>query len=150
MNSTSESRNSSATLSAALLGLLACVAPSPASADNDLCKNVRFRFVNEHKSAQPIRVETIKYRHTVNNKQQTEQVANIVCDTGKTCFTRGDDLRDAEGVDLVNIRFVYRVQQIRYGKLDWGDQITSGPNDPAAGARKCRADKIYGPFTIRG
>jgi hypothetical protein len=137
-------------IGAVLAALLAAGTPPLAHADNDLCRNVAFRFVNEHKSGQPIRVEQVKYRHTLNDKQQTEEVANIVCDTGTTCFTRGDDLRDAEGVELTNVRFVYRVQQIRYGVLDWSDRITSAPHDPPVGERRCRADKIYGPFTIKG
>jgi len=114
----------------------------------DACKNVKFKFVNSHKSGQPIRLEQVKYRNTDNNAQQTEQVPSFVCDNGKTCVTPGDDLRDSEGVDLVNIRFVYRVQQIKNGKVDWGNQITSGPNDPSD--PKCKADKTYGAFSING
>lgn len=130
----------------ALLGLAAAAAavlPSHVLAQ-DGCRNVRFSLINRHESNRAIRIDQVQYFNTVNNRVQTEQVPNLVCPPRAPCATRGDTLRDSENVALEAIRFVYRVRDA--DDRGWGPRVPSLPSDPAD--RRCRADRMYGPFVL--
>lgn len=126
------------------LATVACgVAPIQAAAQ-DACRNVRFSLTNRHVSNRAIRIDQVQYFNTVNNRVQTENVRNLVCAPRETCATRGDNLRDSENVALEAIRFVYRVRDA--DDRGWGPRIPSQPSDPDD--RRCRAERMYGPFAL--
>lgn len=130
----------------ALFGLAAAAAaalPQHVLAQ-DGCRNVRFSLTNRHDSNRAVRVDQVQYFNTANNRLQTEDIRNLVCAPRATCATRGDTLRDSENVALEAIRFVYRVRDA--DDRGWGPRVPSRPNDPDD--RRCRADRMYGPFVL--
>ena len=141
--------NKSTTIRAALAAALVMSISGAASADNDKCRNVRFRVTNEHSTGKKILITAVKYHDVVNNKQVTKGIANVECKIHETCYTSEKDLKDVEGTNINNIRFVYKYKEL---DSDWSDEVTSKAFD--ANNATCRADRIYGPaptgFVITG
>jgi hypothetical protein len=136
-------------LKASLAAGLMLALSGTATADNDKCKNVRFRLTNEHTTGKRILITAVKYHDVVNNKQVTKGLANFECKIHETCLTNEKDLVDVEGTNINNIRFVYKYKE---DDKDWSDPETSKAFD--ANNATCRADRIYGPspqgFVITG
>lgn len=131
--------------STAMVLALAAVA-SDAVAAGDACKNVTFKVTNSHKEGRDIKVVKVKFTNPHNGgKEQTEGVKNTVCKPGATCTTDGDNLSDADKVDLKAIKIVFRYQE-RDG--DWSDEFVTQPYAPAY--PKCTKDKQYGPIVVYG
>lgn len=135
-----------------LLSAIACafataVLPQAALADNDQCRNVSFRFTNNHQTHRDIKVVQVRYHNVVNDTRPTVNVANVVCAYGQTCTTPGIDLRDVEGNNIKDITFIYR-EKDRQG--NWMEPWSrgAGPFDPQN--KQCRANRDYGPFAITG
>jgi|KBSSwiStaDraftv2_1062776.scaffolds.fasta_scaffold340221_3 hypothetical protein len=141
--------NKSTLLKGALAAALVITLPGLSSADNDKCRNVRFRVTNEHSTGKKILITAVKYHDVVNNKQVTKGIANVECKIHETCYTSEKDLKDVEGTNINNIRFVYKYKE---QDTDWSDEVTSKAFDPNNAS--CRADRTYGPepqgFVITG
>lgn len=108
----------------------------------DACKDVKFKFTNNHNSGGEIEVRQVKYYNKANGKWQNEDVNNVNCGKGKTCTTNGDNLSDSEGEQLTKIKFVYKYKPTGKG-ANWSDEVESTefvPNNPT-----CNAGKTYGP-----
>ena len=110
-----------------------------ALADNDRCKNVRFRVTNEHSTGKVIKITGVTYDDLVNNKTVTKDLAALECDIHATCVTSDKDLHDVEGNNIKNIHFVFRYKE---HDGDWSDKVKSKGFDPEK--KECRADRIYG------
>jgi hypothetical protein len=122
------------------LGLISGAANTTFAAD--ACKNVKFKFTNNHDSGKSITVLRVKYFNKANGQWQTEDIANKVCAQGATCTTGGDNLRDSEGEDLTKFRFIYKYTE-KDGDLS--DEVEGGdkvPDNPT-----CNANRTYGPGT---
>jgi len=141
--------NKSTMIKASLAAALVMAISGAASADNDKCTNVRFRLTNEHVSGKRILITAVKYHDVVNNKQVTKGVANFECKFQETCLTNEKDLKDVEGTNINNIRFIFKRKE---ADGDWSDTQTSKSFD--ANNATCKADRIYGPapkgFVITG
>jgi hypothetical protein len=133
-----------AAIAAAAIGL-----PMIASADNDACKNVRFKFTNNHPTERAIQVTGVEYEDVVNNKKVSRKLTPVDCAFQATCVTGAEDLRDVEGNNIKNIRFVYKYRE---RDKDWSDNTRTATFE--ATHKECRADRIYGPgargFVIGG
>lgn len=137
------------TLSAAILAILAT---APASAGEDLCKGVFFKFTNDHKEQREIRVTKVQYLNVINDRTPTLDVPNVICSPGSTCRTQALDLKDVEGENIKDIKFEYqyRVRDGQGGFSAWSNptSLGAGPFDPQK--KECRANRTYGPFAITG
>lgn len=141
-------------LAACLTLLFALGSPSIAEA-GDACKNVKFKYTNKHNSGKAIRVVKVKYFNKDNGKWQTEDVKNETCFQDETCVTKGDNLRDSEGVDLTKVRFIYQEELTRTeydssgapvrSYTSWTANIEGGDKTPTNPA--CWANRTYGPGT---
>jgi hypothetical protein len=108
----------------------------------DACKNIRFKFTNQHHEGGQIQFQRIKYFNKANGSWQTEDVNNAICNQGATCTTTGNNLRDSEGEDLTKFRLVYKFKG-KGAAANWSDEVESGdlaPTNPT-----CTANKTYGP-----
>ena len=136
-------------LNAAVAAALVLSLPGLAAADNDKCKDVRFRITNEHSTGKMIKITGVKYDDVVNNKTVTKDLAELECAIHATCLTSDKDLRDVEGSNIKNIHFIFRYKE---ADGDWSDKVTSKGFD--SDNKTCKADKIYGPapagFVIGG
>jgi hypothetical protein len=107
----------------------------------DACRNVTFKFKNEHNSGGKIKFQRIKYFNQANGDWQTEDVNNVECNQGATCATNGNNLRDSEGERLTKFRLIYKYLPTGAG-ANWSDEVESGvfePNTPT-----CNANRQYG------
>jgi hypothetical protein len=108
----------------------------------DACKDVKFKFTNQHNSGGEIEVRQVKYYNKANGKWQNEDVNNVNCRQGKTCTTNGDNLSDSEGEQLTKIKFVYKYKPTGNG-ANWSDEVESAEFAPNNAT--CNAGKTYGP-----
>ena len=109
------------------------------------CKDVKFSVVNEHFEGRKIQIRKVKFRNPhKNGKVQTEDVKNKVCQHGDTCSTDGDNLKDADKVDLYDIQI-----EFRYWEHDdqWSKTFITQPFTPTY--RKCKDGKQYGPIVVK-
>ena len=134
---------------AAIAAAVILALPGISAADNDKCKDVRFRVTNEHSTGKKIKITGVNYHDVVNNKDVTKDLAEVECAIHATCLTSDKDLHDVEGTNIKDIQFVFRYKE---NDGDWSDKVKSKafePND-----KTCRADRIYGPapdgFVIGG
>jgi hypothetical protein len=125
--------------------LAAAVAFGPQSAGAAICKDVKFSVTNNHFENRDIEIRSVKFRNPhKNGKVQSEDVKNKVCKPGATCKTNGDNLVDAEKVDLYDIQVVFRH---RNHDKTWSKEFITQPFMPAI--RKCQEGKQYGPIVVK-
>ncbi|MEZ5500506.1 MAG: hypothetical protein R3E77_13905 [Steroidobacteraceae bacterium] len=108
------------------------------------CKDVVFNVTNNHFEGREIEIRQVKFRNPhKGGKQQTEDVKNVWCDPGATCSTLGDNLADADKVDLYDIQVVFK-----YREHDGGmsKEFVTQPFTPTY--RKCKEGKQYGPIVV--
>jgi hypothetical protein len=127
---------------AAMSALLAIVATPAVAAD--ACKNVVFKVTNDHFEGREIEIRKVKFRNPHNGGEQTEDVKNKVCKHGDTCSTSGDNLGNADKVDLNDIKVVFRYREHDGG---WSREFVTQPFTPSI--RKCHDGKQYGPIVVR-
>lgn len=136
-------RNQSFAAAATVSALLAVLA-TPALA-GDACKNVKFKVTNNHFEGREIEIRQVKFRNPHNGGQvQTEDVKNKTCNHGLTCTTNGDNLSNADKVDLDDIQVVFRYREHDGG---WSKEFLTQPFTPAL--RKCKEGKEYGPIVVK-
>lgn len=110
-----------------------------------VCKDVKFNVTNNHFEQREIEIRSIKFRNPhQNGKLQTENVKNKVCRYGATCTTSGDNLKNADKVDLYDIQVVFRH---RNHDGTWSRSFITQPFTPTY--RKCKDGKQYGPIVVR-
>ena len=129
---------------AAVLTALA-LSMSAQSAHAKPCKGVTFNVKNDHFEGREIEIRKVRYRNPhKGGRQQTEDVKNIFCDWGDTCSTKGDNLANADKVDLyaVQVEFRYRLHDGRMSKT-----FVTQPFTPKF--RKCTQGKKYGPIVVK-
>lgn len=129
---------------AILAGLILAVGhTAPASAA--ICKDVVFTVTNDHFEQREIEIRSVKYRNPHKGGQvQTEDVRNTVCNHGATCSTNGDNLPNADKVDLYDIQVVFRH---RNHDGTWSKRFITQPFTPKY--RKCKDGKKYGPIVVK-
>lgn len=126
-----------------LVALALAGAMQPAAAAT--CKNVKFNVTNNHFEQREIEIRSVKFRNPHRNgKLQTENVKNKVCRHGATCTTSGDNLKNADKVDLYAIQVVFRHRENDGG---WSKEFITKPFTPTY--RKCKDDKKYGPIVVK-
>lgn len=109
------------------------------------CKNVKFNVTNNHFEQREIQIRSVKFRNPhQNGKLQTENVKNKVCRYGATCSTGGDNLKNADKVDLSAIQVVFRYRE---KDDDWSREFITQPFTPTY--RKCKDNKVYGPIVVK-
>lgn len=135
--------NASVKLSVLLAALVAACAAGPASAA-DACKNVKFLVTNNHFEGREIRIEQVKYYNPHAGKEQTEDVKNLVCKYGATCTTGGDNLANAEKVDLRDIKIVFAYRE---HDGQWSKDFVTQPYAPKY--PKCDDNSKYGPVVVK-
>lgn len=109
------------------------------------CKDVTFNVTNNHFEQRSIEIRSIKFRNPhKNGKLQTENVKNKVCYYGATCSTNGDNLKNADKVDLYNIQVVFRHKN---HDGTWSKEFITQPFMPTY--RKCKKGKEYGPIIVK-
>jgi chitodextrinase len=104
----------------------------------DACKDVKFKVTNKR----PVRIKITKveYYNSDNSQVQSEDInPNLECNTGSTCTTNGDDLRDSEGVNLTDFVFFFN-DEVSHGNWSNTDRKTQ-PKEPVD--QKCSADRTY-------
>jgi hypothetical protein len=130
-------------IGAAMVGT-ALFAPNSALAA-DACKDVKFYVTNSHFEQREIEIRSIKFRNRHNGSQvQSEDVKNKVCKYGTTCLTDGDDLGNANNVDLTAIQVVFRHKN---HDGSWSKEFITQPFSPKV--PKCAQGKHYGPVVVR-
>ncbi len=125
-----------------LASTVLAAAATPASAV-DACKNVKFKVTNNHAEGSDIEIRKVKYFNPHTGNTETEDVKNLVCKTGSTCTTGGDNLGNAKNIDLNSIQVVFKHRE---GDGDWSDEFQTQPFVPAY--RKCTENKIYGTIVV--
>lgn len=126
----------------AAIGLLAAGATAQAA---DACRNVKFYVTNNHFEEREIEIRSVKFRNPHNgNKVQSEDVKNTVCKHGATCLTDGDNLANANEVDLADIQVVFRH---RNHDGTWSKDFITQPFSPKV--PRCTDNKTYGAIVVR-
>ncbi|MEQ1619954.1 MAG: hypothetical protein ABL919_01015 [Methylococcales bacterium] len=116
------------------------------TAKADLCKNVKFKFTNNHSMGRKISVDKIMYWDKSDNIWRTEDVKpDTECDINDTCYTDEEDLEHVENEVIEKVRFIYK--ELADGK--WTDNIEGG-NKLTNDNGECVKGKIYDGFTITG
>jgi len=129
-------------ITAALIAVIALGAAGSAAAG--VCKDVRFKVTNDHFEKRAIEIRSIKFRNPhKGGKLQTENVRNKLCFYGATCTTAGDNLANADKVDLYDIQVVFRHKN---NDGSWSKQFKTRPFAPKY--RKCTTGKQYGPIVV--
>lgn len=130
------------TISTLAIALALAFTAQPAAAAS--CKNVKFNVTNNHFEEREIEIRSIRFRNPhQNGKLQKENVKNKVCRYGATCRTSGDNLKNADKVDLYDIQVVFRH---RNNDTTWSKEFITRPFTPKF--RKCGKDKQYGPVVV--
>lgn len=133
-----------ALIGATLVGA-ALAATSPAARAADACKNVQFYVTNNHFEGREIEIRSVKFRNPHNgNALQSEDVQNKVCKYGSTCLTEGDNLANANQVDLGAIQIVFRH---RNHDGTWSKEFITQPFSPKV--PRCTDNRQYGPVVVR-
>lgn len=123
------------------IGLLAANAARAA----DASKDVKFYVTNSHFEQREIEIRSVKFRNPHDGNQvQSEDVKNKVCKHGSTCLTDGDNLGNANNVDLDAIQVVFRH---RNHDGSWSKEFITQPFSPKV--PKCVQGKHYGPVVVR-
>lgn len=131
-------------LTALVSALPLAAAPGAASAA-DACKNVKFTVTNDHFEGREIEIRKVRYTNPHNDgKEQTEDVKNKVCKHGDTCTTAGDNLSNADKVDLRAIKIVFAYKE---HDGQWSQDFVTQPFNPTY--PKCSDNKKYGPIVVR-
>lgn len=133
------------TIPLALLLALATLAFATPSAHAKSCKNVTFSILNDHFEGRKIEIRKVRFRNPhKNGKVQTENVKDKICQHGDTCTTNGDNLKDADKVDLYDLQV-----EFRYWEHDnqWSKPFVTQPFTPTY--RKCKDGKKYGPIVVK-
>ena len=129
----------------ALLSALPLATVAGSSAAADACKNVKFTVTNDHFEGREIEIRKIKFTNPHNDgKEQTEDVKNKVCKNGSTCTTDGDNLSNADKVDLRAIKVVFAYKE---HDGQWSKEFVTQPFTPTY--PKCAENKKYGPIVVR-
>jgi hypothetical protein len=133
------------TLLTALISALPLATVAGSAAAADACKNVKFSVTNDHFEGREIEIRKIKFTNPHNNgKEQTEDVKNKVCKHGSTCTTEGDNLSNAEKVDLRAIKVVFAYKE---HDDQWSKDFVTQPFTPKF--PKCTENKTYGPIVVK-
>lgn len=111
----------------------------------DACKDVKFKYVNHHDGHRRIRIKKVRFWNTHANKTQTEDVRNHECAFGSTCITGGDNLNNADEVNLTSIRIVYQEWQTDH---TWSRAFESQRLIPAS--QRCREGTTYELIEVLG
>lgn len=129
-------------LSPLLLGLALTGAQSAMAG---ICKDVTFKVTNDHFEEREIEIRQIDFRNPhEGGRIQSESVRNVVCRYGATCSTAGDNLANADKVDLYDLQAVFRH---RNHDGTWSREFITQPFTPVY--RKCKEGKQYGPIVVR-
>ena len=129
----------------ALLSAFPLAAMTSSASAADACKNVKFTVTNNHFEGREIEVRKVKYTNPHNDgKEQTEDVKNKVCKHGDTCTTEGDNLSNADKVDLRAIKVVFAYKE---HDGQWSKDFVTQPFMPTY--PKCSDNKKYGPIVVR-
>jgi hypothetical protein len=127
---------------ASALPLLLATGPAAAA---DACKNVKFTVTNNHFEGREIKIRKVRFTNPHNDgKEQTEDVNNKICKHGSTCTTDGDNLANADKVDLRNIKVVFAYKEHDGG---WSKDFVTQSFTPTY--PKCSENKKYGPIVVR-
>ncbi|MCB1623867.1 MAG: hypothetical protein KDI32_04725 [Pseudomonadales bacterium] len=111
----------------------------------DTCKDVVFKVTNNHFEERQIEIRSVKFRNRHRGGAiQSEDVPNKLCNYGATCSTAGDNLADADKVDLYDIQVVFRHKN---HDGTWSREFITQPFTPTY--RKCKDGKQYGPLVVR-
>ena len=124
--------------------LAAFVLTWPQTATAATCKDVKFTVENQHFSGREIQIRKVRFRNPHRNGAiQTENVKNQTCRHGATCTTGGDNLTDAEKVNLHSFQIEFRFRE-KDGQ--WSKPFETRPFMPKF--RKCLDGKKYGPIVV--
>jgi len=118
--------------------------PAAPQIGGDACRRVKFKFTNNRTDSTKIRFVQIHYFNKSRNSWYDENVHldnNADCPLGNTCTTTGDNLPDAQGMDITKVRLRYQYFPKTKG-ANWSDEILSAEFTPASPS--CGDDKIYG------
>ena len=120
----------------AIVMLMGGAAPAYA----DVCKNVKFQVKNNR--AADIKITSVDYDRDVaaNNPKHENINPNLVCQSGATCKTNGDDLANSEGENLTN--FVFFFNEIEADGGVSKDDYYTQPKVPDD--KRCTANRTYG------
>ena len=124
------------------------VAASNSPLLGDACRNVKFKFKNNHSSRDVIDVRDVEYFNRANGKWQTEDLKNrpgmagFMCGFGETCTTEAEDLRDSEGEQITKIRFHFKFKQAGRNLTSWSEKVVSSIFEPESPV--CNANKVFG------
>jgi hypothetical protein len=113
---------------------------SPAST----CENVKFTVTNNHFEGREIEIRQIKFFNPHTGKTQTENVKNKVCKNGDTCTTDGDNLANADKVDLRDFQVVFKYREHDKG---WSKEFQTQKFTPKY--PKCGDNSKYGPIVVK-
>jgi hypothetical protein len=115
----------------------------------DACKNVEFQLIN--KRATGIVITSVDYDRDVvaHNPRHEDINPDLVCASGATCKTNGDDLRDSEGENLTNFVFFFNDIEADGGR----SKIDQKTQPKVPDSKKCTANRTYGnsktnPWTV--
>jgi hypothetical protein len=144
-STTMESHMKPAVLLCALASALPLTLAAGPAAAADACKNVKFNVTNNHFEGRDIEIRKIRFTNPHNDgKEQTENVKNKVCKPASTCTTDGDNLANADKVDLRAIKVVFAYRE---HDGQWSKEFVTQPFTPAY--PKCSENKKYGPIVVR-
>jgi hypothetical protein len=111
----------------------------------DACKNVKFTVKNDHFEGRDIEIRKVKFTNPHNGgKEQTENVKNKVCKPSYTCTTDGDNLSNADKVDLRAIKIVFAYKE---HDDQWSKEFVTQPFTPTY--PKCSENKQYGTIVVK-
>ena len=113
---------------------------SPAST----CENVKFTVTNNHFEGREIEIRQVKFFNPHTGKTQTENVKNKICKHDKTCTTDGDNLANADKVDLRDFQVVFKYREHDKG---WSKEFHTQKFTPKY--PKCGDNSKYGPIVVK-
>ena len=129
----------------AIVAAVALTSFSGAVLAADPCRNVTFAVINDHFSGEKIEIRRVVFRNAHNQgREQTEDINNFVCLHGQKCVTAGDNLKNANQVDLYDMQVVFRYEE---HDNDWSDEFITQKSAPSI--RKCWDSRNYGPIVVQ-
>jgi len=130
--------------------------PAAPQLGDNACKDVKFAFKNSLNGDLLIQAKKVEFTLSGRNGSFGEDVAFDIdktdkngkgeCPKGKTCYTKGDNLNQADGRDLLNVTLYFWYKGTK-GSDNWSDLVHS--TFPVTGNKQCSGKgKTYGPFEI--
>jgi len=131
------------------------ISPAAPQLGPNACKGVKFIFTNNRLHSEQIQAKKVEFKLSGRDGWFSEDVAfadipNVdkgQCPNGFQCSTKGDNLNQASGRDVLKVKLYYWYKGQR-STDNWSDLTPSREFDVDKSQQRCKDGNGYGPFVI--